>query len=34
VAIEPLETQRQKIVKIVLFWSIFVLLVLIGRRVW
>ena len=32
--IEPLETQRQKIVKILLFWSLFVLQVLIVRRVW
>jgi hypothetical protein len=32
--IETLATQRQKILKIVLFWSLFVLLVLIGRKVW
>jgi hypothetical protein len=29
-----METQRQKVVKFVLFWSLFVLLVLIARRVW
>ncbi len=33
-AMHPAAGERRKILKIVFFWSLFVLLVLIGRRVW